>query len=35
MQPFKPFAKQAFKNYYEIPEEILKGDDELAVCARM
>ena len=34
MQPFKPFAKQTFKNYYEVPEEILGDDDELAGWAR-
>ena len=30
MQPFKQFAKQTFKNYYEVPEEILGDDDEIA-----
>jgi TfoX/Sxy family transcriptional regulator of competence genes len=34
MQPFKSFAKQTFKNYYEVPEEILGDDDELAGWAR-
>jgi TfoX/Sxy family transcriptional regulator of competence genes len=34
MQPFNPFAKQTFKNYYEVPEDILGDDDELAGWAR-
>jgi TfoX/Sxy family transcriptional regulator of competence genes len=34
MQPFKQFAKQTFKNYYEVPEEILGNDDELAGWVR-
>jgi hypothetical protein len=34
MRPFKPFAKQTFKNYYEVSEEILGDEDELAGWAR-
>ena len=34
MQSFKSFAKQTFKNYYEVPEETLGDDDELAGWAR-
>jgi hypothetical protein len=30
MQPFKPFAKQTLKNKYEVPEETLEDDNELA-----
>ena len=30
MQPFKPSTKQTLKNYYEVPEEILGDDDQLA-----
>ena len=34
MQPFKPSTKQTLKNYYEVPEEILEDDEELAGWAR-
>lgn len=35
MQPFKPSAKQTLKNYYEVPEEILEDDEELAQWAQL
>ena len=34
MQPFKPSAKQTLKNYYEVSEEILEDDEELAEWAK-
>lgn len=33
MKPFRPNAKQALKNYYEVPLEILEHSEHLTVWA--
>ena len=33
MEPFQPSAKQTLKNYYEVPAEILEGEDQLTEWA--
>lgn len=34
MGPFAPSAKQVLKSYYEVPEEVVEDDEELASWAR-
>jgi len=34
MEPFRPSAKQTLKNYFEVPPDLLEGDDELTLWAR-
>ena len=34
MGPFAPSAKQVLKSYYEVPEEIVEDEEELASWAR-
>jgi len=34
MEPFRPSAKQTLKNYFEVPPDLLEGDDELVLWAR-
>ena len=34
MGPFAPGAKQVLKSYYEVPEEIVEDEEELASWAR-
>ena len=33
MKPFRPSAKQTLKNYYEVPPDILKNEEELIFWA--
>lgn len=30
MKPFRPNAKQTFKNYYEVPVDVMEDPDTLA-----
>lgn len=34
MAPFSPGGKQVLKSYYEVPEEVVEDDEELASWAR-
>lgn len=34
MAPFAPFEKQVLKTYYEVPEEVVEDQEELASWAR-